>query len=555
MKMKNTSLFFYALLLLCYGAFSQQKIDSTSYYHEIVKKPKKISELISAYKYFEKEKKIAKEQKYYLRAAYHAMQVSNIENRLGQYYDSESSAIEGLKYLDSVVKVTKHYIQYEGTLLNRLGVLKRKLRDYEKSFNYYLKFLKVAQTKRDSAIAYNNMGVAYNYLKKYNEAKNVLEKAHKISSGIKDENILSLALSNLGYAKAMLGELKGLSYMDQALYIRKKTNDPQIYETYKNIVDYYKSKNDKVRALYYAKKGYKAAKDFNSLPYKENALKSLIDLGENQYAKKFMNLIYKRDSISLSNENVYAEAKYDYAKEEKRRKEAEFSALEEQSRRVKEYSKRVVYQAIGGLILLISVFLFITLRSRHKKEKLKTQFDTERQISKKLHDEVANDIFAMMSQLQNDPTTKKELIDSLEEAYLKTRDISKSNAALDVSKDFDILLKDLIASYKTADVKIFTRNISEIPWDTIPNLKKETLYRVIQELMTNMKKHSKANLVTLQFEMKRNSMMVSYVDNGVGCELNYGNGLRNTENRIELAGGTITFESEANKGFRTKIIV
>ena len=113
----------------------------------------------------------------------------------------------------------------------------------------------------------------------------------------------------------------------------------------------------------------------------------------------------------------------------------------------------------------------------------------------------------------------------------------------------------MIAGYKTKNVNIFTRNISEISWNSIENLKKETLYRVIQELMTNMKKHSKASMVTLQFKKIKNKAVITYVDNGVGCKLKYGNGLRNTENRMEMAGCTITFESETNKGFQATLTI
>ncbi len=73
--------------------------------------------------------------------------------------------------------------------------------------------------------------------------------------------------------------------------------------------------------------------------------------------------------------------------------------------------------------------------------------------------------------------------------------------------------------------------------------------------MTNMKKHSQASLVTLQFEEQKKKISVTYRDNGIGCDLKYGNGLRNTENRTDLAGCRITFESEINNGFEANIIL
>ena len=50
-------------------------------------------------------------------------------------------------------------------------------------------------------------------------------------------------------------------------------------------------------------------------------------------------------------------------------------------------------------------------------------------------------------------------------------------------------------------------------------------------------------------------MLISYSDNGVGCDLKKNTGLHNTENRIQSINGIISFESEHNKGFKSKISV
>ncbi|MDT7832037.1 hypothetical protein RQM59_06575 [Flavobacteriaceae bacterium S356] len=546
MKLKKTSLFFCTLLFWQYSIFSQQKIDSLHYYVDLVKTSKDLPNLTKAFLYIEndKEKNLINNKS---RAVYDLIYLSRIEQFLGVYYASEASAIEGLILLDSLPS-QGYNLLLKAPLLNHLGILKRTLKQYEESLDYYSQTLELVTNKKDSATAYNNVGVAYNYLKEYEKSIIELKRSYGLSLETNDSVLISRSLDNLGYARAMLGQVSGVSDMKTALRIREKINDSDLYNSYAHLIEYYKSQGETKNALLYAKEGYNIAKKLKNLPYKEGVLNYLIDLGDTSYLKEYAEVLKEKNKLSQFNKTLYTSARYNFKREQKRRLIAESNMSEEKS-------KKILYQVIGGAVVLISILLFFALRARHKKEKLKTQFNTERHISKKLHDEVANDIFSMMSQLQNDPTTKKELIDSLEEVYLKTRDISKANAALDVSKNFDILLKDLIATYKTTDVKIFTRNISEMPWDTIADLKKETLYRVIQELMTNMKKHSRANLVTLQFDVRKNVVLVTYVDNGVGCELNYGNGLRNTENRMELAGGTITFESEVNKGFQAKIIV
>ena len=84
-------------------------------------------------------------------------------------------------------------------------------------------------------------------------------------------------------------------------------------------------------------------------------------------------------------------------------------------------------------------------------------------------------------------------------------------------------------SYKTNKVNVITKDIDKVSWKQFHETKKFALYRVLQELMTNMRKHSKATLVVVKFNQDNRKISVSYNDNGIGCNLVKNNGLRNTE--------------------------
>ncbi len=77
----------------------------------------------------------------------------------------------------------------------------------------------------------------------------------------------------------------------------------------------------------------------------------------------------------------------------------------------------------------------------------------------------------------------------------------------------------------------------------------------MQELMVNMRKHSSCSLVVIGFEAYKKGIEINYSDNGIGCSdlLNLKKGLQNAENRILSINGTITFETETNKGFKAKL--
>ena len=233
--------------------------------------------------------------------------------------------------------------------------------------------------------------------------------------------------------------------------------------------------------------------------------------------------------------------KYDYSKSE----------LKSQ----KEKTKKQQYQFIVVLLSVIGVSLFFLLKIKHRKEKLLEIYTTETRISKKVHDEVANDVYQVMTKLQGDIIVKEDVLDDLEQIYTKTRDISKENSAIDVAQDFKELLTDLLLSYKSDQVNVVTKGLSVIEWEVLSDIKKTTVYRILQELMTNMKKHSEATIVVLVFIQKNKKIEISYKDNGVGSVLKKQNGLQNVENRIQSINGTITFDSEINQGFKAFFIV
>ncbi|HCE54855.1 MAG TPA: hypothetical protein DER05_07555 [Lutibacter sp.] len=82
------------------------------------------------------------------------------------------------------------------------------------------------------------------------------------------------------------------------------------------------------------------------------------------------------------------------------------------------------------------------------------------------------------------------------------------------------------------------------------------LYRILQELMVNMRKHSEASLVAITFQNIKNQYTINYSDNGLGLNLEtltFKNGLANVETRIKSINGTITFDSALNNGFKAFI--
>jgi len=85
------------------------------------------------------------------------------------------------------------------------------------------------------------------------------------------------------------------------------------------------------------------------------------------------------------------------------------------------------------------------------------------------------------------------------------------------------------------------------------------LFRMIQELITNIIKHAEATKATIQLTQHETSLNILVEDNGKGFamhkirNLDNGMGLRTIEKRVEHLGGNFTIDSNMGKG--TSIII
>ena len=330
--------------------------------------------------------------------------------------------------------------------------------------------------------------------------------------------------------------------MTEALELREQINDTSsIYTSYSHLAEYFNNIRDTSEAKKYALKANELANNLSAPSYRKNALGLLIDLSNDKFAKAYKQLndsLYKAEKGSI---NKFALMKYDLSKSELQSQEANAK------------SQRHLFIAI--FILLLSCGAYFLLRSKHKKDKLLQVFNTESRISKQIHDEVANDVFQLMTKLEHEEQIQTEVISELNGLYYRARDISKEHGALDSNYPFIDHMTELIESFHSSQTNIVVKGLSDISWNNIPEIQRITIYKVSQELLINMKKHSQASIVVLVFQKEKRKLDISYSDNGIGSDLKQGSGLKNTENRIQAINGTITFETNPTKGFKVKISI
>ncbi|WP_160290182.1 PAS domain S-box protein [Flavihumibacter solisilvae] len=125
-----------------------------------------------------------------------------------------------------------------------------------------------------------------------------------------------------------------------------------------------------------------------------------------------------------------------------------------------------------------------------------------------------------------------------------------------------INLKDIIQSLANELARNAGLDISvqyNVPLQfRIDNDLKLNIYRILQELLNNILKHSRATEVNIYIEVCENYLRMAVTDNGVGFDVRKkkkGIGIANIINRVESYNGEIQLQSEPDKGCRIDITV
>jgi signal transduction histidine kinase len=499
----------------------------------------------SAFVFFEKSKSFSSKTSKENTIIFPIIMISDIQRIKNDYHGCEESLTEALKYVDKNTKSS--YLTF---IYNNFALSYSEQANYEEALKYYNLSLNITSDDLSRLIIKNN--IAYNFLKqnKFHVAKNILETIKNSDSLKKNPYELARVLDNLGYVKFKIKDKTAINDLLHAKQIREeKEDDIGLTATAMHLAEYYES-SDVILAKENALSALKYASKVENSDDKLEALQYLARVSNGSDSKNYaIQSFLLNDSIKKAKQqakNQFAKIKYDSKKA---------IAESQRQKQLKEYS------IIGILFLLVFSFFFYYRIKKKNKQKIKEMvYRTETRISKKLHDELANDVhnaiaFAETQDLEN-PINKETLLENLDTIYIRARNISSENKDIDTGENYLEKLKAMIASYSSTDTNVIL-NTASFDGNLINKEIKITIYRVLQELMVNMKKHSHCSIVSIGFKSNKNAIEINYSDNGIGCAnlLNLKNGLQNVENRIFSINGTINFDTESEKGFKVKIII
>ncbi|MBK6342469.1 MAG: sensor histidine kinase [Flavobacteriales bacterium] len=280
-----------------------------------------------------------------------------------------------------------------------------------------------------------------------------------------------------------------------------------------------------------------------------------------------------------------SEALYESEKKERRIAEQEQTLLLAEEAQRRRAIQRNAFIGLAAVLLLVALLLYRSMRARHhlaQKERelhsqqvdqllaqqelksinamLEGQENERDRMGKDLHDRLGSmlgGIKANMSALEDRVEAMREdqqyqkVNRLLDQAVGELRQISHDMAASTLSRfGLEKALKDLrdtlhITGRMQVELKAFGLD------ERLERSVEIAIYRIIQELVSNVLKHAKANEIIIDVTRTPGRLSVVVSDNGVGFDTTKqtdGMGLSNVRSRAASLGATVQVDSTPGKG-------
>jgi two-component system, NarL family, sensor kinase len=405
----------------------------------------------------------------------------------------------------------------EGFVISGLGSLMYELKLYTEAKKYFIEGMKIEESFLDSnslATSYINIGMSCTALRDYKEGEEYLKKGLDILMKLGDQEGVMSAYEMLAYLyqqtgdykKAMECNLEYFTIRDSIMGLQEKAKIGELQVQYE-----------------VEKKDLQLAKDKAEIEAKEKQVfvKNLIIasiLVVVVLGSLLIFSVYRRKKIQQQ-----AELAEEMARQRELRNKAVIEAEEKERRRIAQDLHDGVGQILSAAKLNLSNYQSkITAQSQEEKDALKNAVD--------LIDDSVKEVRAVSHNMMPNTLIKLGLASAVREFITKIGNVPN------LKIDLEIVGLD----------------------KRLPEQTETVLYRVIQEIVNNIIKHSKANHVGLQLIKHDTEFTVMIEDNGVGFDTAKisefsGIGLKNIISRVEFLNGTVDFDSTPGHG--TNVII
>lgn len=567
-----------SLLLFCFVSFAcHAQVDTTLL--------KKATELFSTGDY---EQSLAVFQKTLKQALQSddKKRAVRIYFNIGKIYGQLGKPLESLQSYQSSEKMAEEMGDQssKAKALNNIGALYREQKNFSQALMYHAQAESIALVIKDSltiADCANNKGIVFEMQKKFDTAAAYYRIALDIYKKINNTQRVSIALNNLGVMYKQMGRYaEATDCYKQALIIAEGSGDKFVIAANNvNIASVMNMTKDFEAALPYNNKGFVIAEEIGALDILVAASDNMAVeyAGLNNYTKAYewqQKLTTYNDSlinIERNKQMADAEAKYQTAQKEKLIQEQKFQLTK------KNYW---IFGSLGVFILICllgySNYRRYRLRQATKfqeaiikqqdlstKAVLEAEENERKRIAQELHDGVGQmmsaakmNLSAFESDIQLTNEKQKiayeKIVSLVDESCKEVRSVSHQmmpNALL--KKGLANAIREFVDKIdsRVLKVELYSEGLN----DRIDANAETVLYRVVQECVNNVIKHSGANHLDISLIKDIDGISITIEDNGKGFDVDQkekedGMGLKNMLTRIEYLKGTIEFNSTPSKG-------
>ena len=457
--------------------------------------------------------------------------------------------------------VTKYALDNKDTaalksVYHNLAIKFLDLGNTKESIKYFKKKILLSMLQKDSlkmAYDYMNIGAVCNSSGYINidSALYYTRKALPILIRFKDNQTISSNYNNQGNVY-----LKSGNYKESIVYFKKADSVPLDKFINKTKVVFYENLAD----AYYKNKDYK-----NASKYLQKQITLQDSINDTQQNIAISDIKEKYDNEKLRADNLVSEAK------RIRNRNFLLTALafllfsivtgslvytnRLRKHKITEKEKQLEQQKVSNLLKEQELVAIDAMIEGQEKER--------QLIASDLHD----DLGALMATLQLNFDNLNKHRDSkdtemlfariktlIKEAYQKIRSIAHAKNSGVIAKQgfLTAITNNANKISKLNGIKIEVREHG-LENNRLENSMELTIFRIVQELITNIVKHADATHAIIHFTNYEDSLNIMVEDDGKGFDTtkitkSKGLGIHSIEKRVELMGGTMIVESILGKG-------
>ncbi|RYE12352.1 MAG: sensor histidine kinase, partial [Sphingobacteriales bacterium] len=184
-------------------------------------------------------------------------------------------------------------------------------------------------------------------------------------------------------------------------------------------------------------------------------------------------------------------------------------------------------------------------------------------IARDLHDSIGQMLSVIKMNISNIPesrttTTTLELVDS---TIAEVRNISHNLIPEELNFGLFTALEDMCDKINSSNTTQVAINVpDEVREHQFEKTNELSIYRIVQEVLNNMVKHSQASLINLDVTRQGNGFNLAIKDNGKGfdtAQINRSKGLgwKNIAARVNMLDGKMQVRSESLTGTQIEITI